>query len=93
LFGKAQKLACFSEVSVLSGGGGRKGPARSASSLVLDGVYTTLGSPIETVSGRSEVLEVLLGGKTTSVSEDLLELLLGPGGEHVVTNGKGVLWV
>ena len=87
------ELAGSSEVSVLDGSGGREGPAGTTVSLVLDGVDTTLGSPVSTVGGRGEVLEVLLGNIATLVAEELLELSLGPGGEHVVADGESVLGV
>ena len=94
LLRKAQEIAGGSEVSVLDGSSGRESPARTTVSLVLDGVDTTLGSPVPSTVGRGgEVLDVLLGGLTTGVTEELLELSLGPGGEHVVADGEGVLGV
>ena len=91
---KAQELASGSEVSVFHSSGGGESPAGTAVSLVLDGVDTTLGSPVpSTISRGGEVLDVLLRGGTTSVTEESLQLSLGPGGEHVVTDGESVLGV
>lgn len=52
LLGKAQEVTSGSEVSVLHGGGGRESPAGTAVSLILDGVDSTLGSPIPAAIGR-----------------------------------------
>jgi len=63
-------------------------------SLVLDGVNGTLGSPVDGVSkvGVVEHGDVLRGVETGwgLESEELLVLLLSPGGELVVANGEGV---
>ena len=63
--------------------------------MVLDGVDGTSGSPVDggwDVDGGELGLlkgDVLWG----SVSEESLVLSIGPGGELVVSNGEGVLWV
>jgi len=62
--------------------------------LVLDWVDGTLGSPVDGVSKvggveLNNVLVDLIGGWGLE-SEELFVLIMGPGGEHVVSNGEGV---
>jgi len=62
--------------------------------LVLDWVDGTLGSPVD---GGFEVGLIkdgdVLGLLLTSETEESLVFSISPGGEHVVSNGEGVLWV
>jgi hypothetical protein len=61
-------------------------------SLVLDWGDSTLGSPVNGIGKVGGVeSDSLLGMKTLwgLVSEKLVALLLGPGGEEVVSNGEG----
>jgi len=62
-------------------------------SLVLDGVDSTLGSPVDGSGGslweRDDVLLLL----DSLESKKSLVLRIGEGGEHVVSNGEGVVWV
>ena len=94
LLGEGEEGSGLDEVVSLNGGGGGEGPAGTALSLVLDGVDGTLGSPVngvsEVVGGEDGGLgELSVGGGL--VSEESLVLEVGPGGEHVVLEDKGVL--
>jgi len=93
LLGKLQELALVDEVRSLHGGNGGEGPAGTALSLVLDSVDGTLGSPVDLSIKDFGVellnLSVVHGGWLSG--EDLLVLLMGPGGEFVVTENVRVL--
>jgi len=96
LLGEGEESAGGNEVVSLNGGGGREGPAGTALTLVLDGVDGTLGSPVdgvgEVVGGEGDN-GGLVNGLGSLVSEESLVLILGPGGELIVSNGEGVLGV
>lgn len=94
LLGEGEELAGLEEVSTLDGAGGGEGPAGTASGLVLDGVDGTLGSPVDLSGeiGGVENLHVLDGVVLGALeAEELLVLLMGPGGELVVAELEGVL--
>jgi hypothetical protein len=65
--------------------------------LVLDWVDGSLGDPVDLslkVVGWELGNDIgLVEGLWSSVSEESLVLSGSPGGEHVVSNGEGVLWV
>jgi hypothetical protein len=94
LLSEALELAGGNEMMSLEGGDGGESPAWTALSLVLDGVDGSLGSPVDGggEAGLVKELNVSLS-LLSSESEVLLELVLSHGGEHVVSNSEGVLWV
>lgn len=93
LLGEGEELTGLEEVGTLNGAGGGESPAGTASGLVLDGVNGTLGSPVDGI-GELGVIEddnVLGLVQLTLVAEDLLVLVVGPGGHEVVADGEGGL--
>jgi len=92
LLGEGKEISTLDEMSSLDGASSGEGPARSALTLVLDGVD---GTSIDPVDGILEVGGVEdLGGLLVSIdlgSEESLVLEVGVGGELVVTNGEGGL--
>jgi len=85
------------EVSTLNGTSGGESPAGSALSLVLNWGDGTLGSPVNGISEVGGVESDWLLGLEANwglVSEEFAGLILGPGGEVVVSNGeRGVLGI
>jgi len=81
-------------VSKLGDGGSSESPARSTLGLVLNGVNSTLGSPVDGL-GEVAVIEVSWFGVGVIDlgTKHLLGLLLSHGGEHVVSESEGVLIV
>jgi hypothetical protein len=93
LLGKGEELTGLEEVGTLKSAGGGESPAGTALSLVLDGVNGTLGSPVDGI-GELGVIEddnVLGVVLLTLEAEELLVLLMSPGGHVVVGDGEGVL--
>lgn len=92
LLGEGEELTRFDLPSALKSTGGGEGPAGSALSLILDGGDGTKISPVDGGDGGVERSlhglsgEVVHGG---DVSEHLLVLSVGVGGEHVVVNSPG----
>jgi len=82
------------EVSTFNSSNGGESPAGTALSLVLNWVDSSLLSPVDLSGGDLVDLllfeSVVLGWKSTGV---LLGLVVGHGGEHVVSNGECVLWI
>jgi len=93
LLREGEEGASLEEVSTLDGAGGGESPAGTASSLVLDGVNGTLGSPVDGVGevGGIELNNVLGLVVLALVAEELLVLVVSPGGHVVVADGEGVL--
>lgn len=90
LLGELEELAGLEEVSTLDGADSGEGPAGTASSLVLNGVDGTLGSPVNlSLGGWLELDNVVSWGN--SGTEKLLVLSISPGGELVVTKLEGGL--
>jgi len=92
--GEFEKFSRFDEMSTLHGSGGGESPARSTLSLVLNWVNSSLLSPVD-CDGLNRLIE-FLGLEFSGVwksSHHSLGLILGHGGEHVVSNNEGVFWI
>ena len=86
MLGEGEKGSGLEEVSTLDGAGGGEGPARTTSTLILDCVNSTLGSP---VNGSWKISDIengwLLGLSSLSLeTKNPLVLISGPCGELVV---------
>ena len=95
LVGEGEQLTAGDGMSTLDGASGGEGPAGTASTLVLDWVDGTLGSPVDGVRQVAgiELLEVHVLVLSDLVTEKLLVLLIGPGGELVVAENEAGLLV
>jgi hypothetical protein len=84
----------FDEVSTFQSSYGRESPAGTALSLVLNWVNSSLLSPVD-LSGFDgvDLLNLKSFGGVGNSSHHLVGLILSHGGEHVVSNNKGVLWI
>lgn len=93
LLGKGEELTGLDEVGTLKSADGGESPAGTALGLVLGSVNGTLGSPVDGI-GELGVIEDdnVLGGVVVALeAEELLVLLMSPGGHVVVGDGEGVL--
>ena len=93
-FSELEKLSSLDKVSTLHDSRGSESPAGTAVSLVLNWVNSSLLSPVD-LSGFDgvDLLNLKSFGGVGNSSHHLVGLILSHGGEHVVSNNKGVLWI
>jgi hypothetical protein len=81
-------------VSTFDSSNGRESPDGTTISFVLNKINSSLGSPVDLSGGKIVKFlnfhSVVLGWKSSGI---LLSLIFGHGGEHVVPNDEGVLWI